>query len=310
MIKPTMFDAFVNTMKKSHIAKQSAKKAVAHAQQNAAKLEQTAHDILTKSGADAKVSCRVKSVDSTASKQIRYLKDFDTYENKRNDVLNIILCSGMREIIGDSYGMRFIYNAEKTKGKDTAKLIYDTMLDYAKNKKDFSVSVMENYFGNGIKPYADNSVMQNFAKLTYKNPRGQVCHTASVNAPKKSGYTRTNTNANIFGVNTEIQGGGKLTTLWGDVEHFLYDVRMGKKPDLSKLTDEQKIIAKSIINDYKALTANNKQHEVFNKEYLSKIWGSLRKSEIKGLDNPELPAFPQGFPDTLRAENIMKLAHV
>ena len=49
MIKPTMFDAFVNTMKKSHIAKQSAKKAVAHAQQNAAKLEQTAHDILTKS---------------------------------------------------------------------------------------------------------------------------------------------------------------------------------------------------------------------------------------------------------------------
>ena len=169
---------------------------------------------------------------------------------------------------------------------------------------------MENYFGNGIKPYADNSVMQNFAKLTYKNPRGQVCHTASVNAPKKSGYTRTNTNANIFGVNTEIQGGGKLTTLWGDVEHFLYDVRMGKKPDLSKLTDEQKIIAKSIINDYKALTANNKQHEVFNKEYLSKIWGSLRKSEIKGLDNPELPAFPQGFPDTLRAENIMKLAHV
>lgn len=79
---------------------------------------------------------------------------------------------------------------------------------------------------------------------------------------------------------------------------------------MSKLTDEQKIIAKSIINDYKALTANNKQHEVFNKEYLSKIWGSLRKSEIKGLDNPELPAFPQGFPDTLRAENIMKLAHV
>ena len=139
MIKPTMFDAFVNTMKKSHIAKQSAKKAVAHAQQNAAKLEQTAQDILTKSGADAKVSCRVKSVDSTASKQIRYLKDFDTYENKRNDVLNIILGSGMREIIGDSYGMRFIYNAEKTKGKDTAKLIYDTMLDYAKNKKDFSI---------------------------------------------------------------------------------------------------------------------------------------------------------------------------
>ena len=291
MIKPTMFDAFVNTMKKSHIAKQSARKAVAHAQQNAAKLEQTAQDILTKSGADAKVSFRVKSVDSTASKQIRYLKDFDTYENKRNDVLNIILGSGMGEIIGDSYGMRFIYNAEKTKGKDTAKLIYDTMLDYAKNKKDFSVSVMENYFGNGIKPYADNSVMQNFAKLTYKNPRGQVCHTASVNAQKKSGYTRTNTNANIFGVNTEIQGGGK-------------------SPDLSKLTDEQKIIAKSIINDYKALTANNKQHEVFNKEYLSKIWGSLRKSEIKGLDNPELPAFPQGFPDTLRAENIMKLAHV
>lgn len=303
MIKPTMFDAFVNTMKKSHIARQSARKIVAQTQLEAPKLEAAANDILVKSGIDATVSCRVKGINSTAAKQTRYLEDFDTYQNHREEIMDIILGKGMSELIGDSYGIRYTTNTPN------ANKLFESILDCAKHKKNFFVSSMENYHGKGIKPYASDELVNEFANLTYKNSRGIEKQTISTDALKKTGYTRANINGKIHGVNAETQIGGKFTNLWGDVEHFLYDVRMGKKIDLSKLTPEQKIIALEIEKDYSKLFRNKKSHQVFLDDYLNKIWDTLRASEVEGLSVPKLPDFPKGYSETLRADNIMKLAH-
>ena len=91
--------------------------------------------------------------------------------------------------------------------------------------------------------------MDEFAKRQYKTIRGRVKETVAADALKPSGYTRDNINARINGVNTEIQVGGKFTTKWGDAEHFLYDIRQGKKLDLSELTPEQiKIVKKYVIS--------------------------------------------------------------
>ena len=304
VIKPTMFDAFVNTMMKPHIAKQCARRINAQTQVKANSLEKIANDILVKSGAQAEVSCRVKGVDSTASKIVRYMDDFESYSNKREEVLDIFLGKGVGEIIGDSFGIRYT-----SKTPETANL-FKTILDKSDKSRNFFLKSIENYFGEGVKPYANKNIMDEFAKRQYKTIRGRVKETVATDALKPSGYTRDNINARINGVNTEIQVGGKFTTKWGDAEHFLYDIRQGKKLDLSELTPEQIKIVKKLQKVYTYLLRNKKAHDNYAKNYLNQIWKYLKISEEKNLAIPQLPQFPAGFPDILRAENIMKLAHV
>ena len=299
-----MFDAFVNTMMKPHIARNCARKINAQTKAKAQQLENFAKDILAESKVDASVSCRVKSVDSTASKLMKNIRNFDSYENKREEILDIFLGKGMGEIVGDSFGIRFTANTPDTSN------FFHTIFTKAKSGKDFYVTGIENYHGAGIRPYADNGIMDNFAKLNYRTSRGIVKETTATNALKPSGYTRDNINGIINGVNTEIQIGGKHTTKWGDAEHWLYDIRQGKKADLSKLTKEQKKIALQLEREYSALLSRPKAHKYFVDNYLNKIWAYMRNSEIKGLEIPEFPSFPKGYPSVLKAENIIKLAHV
>ncbi len=299
----TMFDAFVHTMSRPHIARQSARKIVAQTQEAATQLEKTADEILRKSGVDAEVSCRVKSVDSTAAKQIRYMQGFDTYENQRSKVLDIISGRGMTELIGDSYGIRYTL---KSGSFDD---LFNAIADRTRTHSDFFVKSIEDYHGCNITPYANKNILDNYASLVYKDTKGNIKQTIATSAEKKSGYTRDNINAAINGTNTEIQVGGKFTNPWGDVEHYLYDIRQGKPLDLSKLTPEQKEIALKLQREYKKLLQNKKANDYFTTNYLNKIWEYLRNSELKGLDAPELPPFPAGYSDVLRAENIMKLAH-
>ncbi len=300
----TMFDAFIHTMSKPHIAKQSAQKIVADTQKVAGYRKRTANELLRKSGIDADVSCRVKGVDSTAAKQIRYLKDYDTYENKREQIQDIILGKGMGEIIGDSYGIRYTIKSGNPEN------LHNAIVNKSKSRADFFVKSIEDYHGANITPYANKNVLDKYANLTYRDIRGIQRQTTSTSALKNSGYTRDNINATINGTNAEIQIGGKFTNPWGDVEHYLYDIRMGKPLDLSKLTPEQKKIAISLQREYTKLLQDKKANQYFTQNYLNKIWEYLRNSETKGLATPELPPFPAGYNDVLRAENILKLAHV
>lgn len=306
MIRPTMFDAFINTMSKQHVAKQAARKIVNAANKNANDLETFAQTLIKDAHANVGHSTRIKEVDSTAKKIQRYLtEDFDTYNNKREEVLTMILGEkGVGSIVGDLGGIRFW-------GKDSElKKIYDTTIKYAKEKKDFAVTSFENYYGKGVNPYATKPTLGEVAKLKYKNIFGNIKNTIVTTAEKKAGYTRDNFNAFFKGLNIEGQVGGQYTTFWGDVEHLLYDLRQGKSIDFSHYTPEQTKIAKEIIKDYKALLQNNKMHKAFMKNYLSKVWGSLRNSELQNLDIPVFPEFLAGYAPSLRAENIMKLAKI
>lgn len=303
-IRPTMFDAFVNTMTKSHVAKQYARQINNHTKQKAAWLEKIAADILEISGVDAKVSCRVKKVDSIATKLQRYMKEYDSYENKRNEIYDIFLGKGLRELVGDAYGIRYACD-----GLENTNL-FKTIIQKAKNNPNFSVKSIENYYGEGINPYTSKEILDEFAKLQYKTTRGQIKETVATEAMKPAGYTRDNINAIINGVNTEIQVGGKYTIKWGDAEHFLYDMRQGKKLDTSELTLEQIDILRQVEKEYKKILLNKKVHDTYVNEYLNKIWKYIKESEEKNLSCPEFPPLPKGFSNILSAENIIKLAHV
>lgn len=295
----TMFDAFCRTMQKSQVAKNASKESVKITEQYVAKLEAKANEILNNSGANGTVTYRVKSVDSGASKIQKEFKGFAKkgYDSSKEQIHEIILGNGARELICDAYGMRFATN-------DTAK-IYNEML--RQHNKNFQFTCFEDYFGKGLKPYAGDDIANQFKNLTYKNSYGETRNTIGVTAEKSSGYTRTNSNAIINGVKTEIQVGGKHTIKWGDAEHLLYDARQGKPMDLSHVKKEYIDLAKRIEAEYKNLLINPKLNKIYTENYLNKIWGALIDAETKGLATPIFPPLPKGISPLLSAENIMKL---
>lgn len=295
----TMFDAFCATMQKSSIAKRAAKESVRITEQSASQLEAKANEILKNSGANGVVTYRVKSIDSGASKIQKEFRGFAKkgYDSSKEQIHEIILGNGPRELICDAYGMRFATN-------DTAK-IYNEML--RQHNKNFQFTCFEDYFGKGLKPYAGENVANKFKNLTYKNSYGEMRNTIGVTAEKSSGYTRTNSNAIINGVKAEIQVGGQHTIKWGDAEHLLYDARQGKPMDLSHVKKEYIDLAKRIEAAYKNLLINPKLNKIYTENYLNKIWGALIDAETKGLATPIYPPLPKGIPALLSAENIMKL---
>lgn len=277
-------------------------------------MEQFAENILKASGANATLSARVKGVDSTASKIQKKFIGFGKkgYENSRGDIHEVILGKGTGELVGDSFGFRYILQSEKTGGKDNSIRIYESILNAQKqNKKSFDLTCFEDYYGKGIKPYGNEAIRDKYAELQYKTSLGKVKETIATFTEKPSGYTRTNINAKINGVNTEIQVGGVYTTKWGDVEHILYDMRQGKPLDMSKYTEEQKELALKIEKAYKEVlerkTGNTSEN--FNKNYLNKLWDSFRNAETNNLKEPVYPKFPEGYPEILKIENLLKLAH-
>lgn len=330
----TMFDAFVVTMSKNAqknakaIVRETEQKAgifsnsklntpevIAKAKNNPDSLVAIAEELLASSKADAVISYRVKGVNSTADK---IKKKFDifknsSYENEQDKIKEIILGNGVREIVGDSFGMRFILNSEKTGKMNNSTRVYRAMAEKHTpngNTKGFSLTSFEDYYGKGVEPYSSKPVRDSFAHLKYISSQGTEKNTLVAFTKKPSGYTRTNTDALINGVKTEIQIGGKHTTKWGDVEHVLYDTRQGKRIDLSHYTDEQKQLANEIIREYKKLLGQPADVQAPYNKYLNEVWGNLRAAEQQNLSIPVLSGFPEGLPDVLRAENIMKLAHV
>ncbi len=310
----TMFDAFCKTMSRPDVAAQRASRIVADTEKRSAELKEIANKILSNSGVDAKISARVKGIDSTASKIKKKFTGFQEkgYESVKEQIYNVILGKGTGELVGDSYGFRYILNKEKTGTQDSAVKLYESILNYQKkNHKTFDLTSFEDYYGKGIKPYGNTEIRDKFALLKYKTSLGKTKETIAAFTEKPAGYTRTNINGRINGVNVEIQVGGKHTTKWGDVEHILYDMRQGKPLDMSKYTPEQIELAKKIQKAYSEVLSrkNVNTADEFSKKYLNKLWDSFRNAEVKNLDNPVYPEFPQGYPEILRVENLLKLAH-
>ena len=310
----TMFDAFCKTMGSSNVSKQSARQVFNETTKKAQDLENIAKEILKNSGANATVTVRVKGVDSTASKIQKKFIGFGKkgYENSRGDIHEVILGKGTGELVGDSFGFRYILQSEKTAGKDNSIRIYESILNAQKqNKKSFELTCFEDYYGKGIKPYGNEAIRDKYAELQYRTSLGKVKETIATFTEKPSGYTRTNINGKINGVNAEIQVGGIYTTKWGDIEHILYDMRQGKPLDMSKYTPEQKELALKIEKAYKEVlerkTGNTSEN--FNKNYLNKLWDSFRNAEANNLKEPVYPKFPEGYPEVLKIENLLKLAH-
>lgn len=299
-VRPTMFDAFCKTMQQDHIAQKSARELVNRAKLVMPQFEKTAQEVLTQAGVDAKVSCRVKGVTSTANKIQKNFKNFKNYETSREQVQDAILGGGLKEMVGDSLGMRFTLNIPHSDR------IYEKLIK--QKSHNFQISCFEDYYGKGIQPYASQAVKDKFAKLQYIKPDGSKAHTIVTSTEKAFGYTRTNINANFAGVNAEIQVGGKFTNRWGDAEHALYDMRQGKTPDFSHYTESQAKLARQIQDAYKEVLANPALNTDYTNNYLNKIWGVLVDAEKRHLSKPIYPQLPAGIPDILRAENILKLA--
>ena len=288
----TLFDAYCKTMSKPEVANRHAARIVGDIEQKSNELKAIADKILKNSGVDAAVSARVKGVDSSASKIIKKFTGFQKkgYESVKENIYDIMFGKGTREVIGDSYSI---------------------LESSQQNSKNFSLTGFEDYYGKGITPYGNKAIRDKFAQLQYQTPSGKTKETVSSFTEKPAGYTRTNINARINGVNVEIQVGGKHTTKWGDVEHILYDMRQNKPLDMSKYTPEQKELALQIQKAYQEVLARKSAHtaDEFCEKYLNKLWESFREAEIKNLDTPMYPAFPKGFPEILKVENLLKLAH-
>ena len=310
----TMFDAFCATMSRPNVARQSARRIVNETAARSEELKEVADDILKYSGADAIVKPRVKGVDSTAAKIQKKFTGFqkDGYDVSKEKIYEVILGGGTKELVGDSYGIRFILQSEKNGGRENSLRIYDSILNAQKNNpRTFSLTGFEDYYGRGIKPYGNEAIRDRFAELRYRTSLGKQKETIAAFTAKPSGYTRTNINGRINGVNTEIQVGGLHTTKWGDVEHILYDMRQGKPLDMSKYTPEQKKLALEIQKAYKEVLQrkSDRTAEDFSEKYLNKLWNSFREAEVKNLAEPVYPEFPQGYPEILKVENILKLVH-
>ncbi len=310
----TMFDAFCKTMSKSNVARQSARDVVKQTADKAKKLEEIANKILKNSKSNAIPKVRVKGVNSTASKIKKKFIELENkgYEASREKVQEIFFGNGVGELVGDSYGFRYILQNEKSGNIESSIKLYESILNFQrKHPRKFRITGFEDYYGKGIKPYGNEAIRDKYAELQYRTSLGKRKETLAAFTEKPSGYTRTNINVRINGVNTEIQIGGLHTTKWGDVEHILYDMRQGKPLDMSKYTQEQKELAYKIRNAYKEVLKRKtgQTAEKFSQEYLTKVWDTSRKAEILNSKEPLFPVFPQGYPEILKAENILKLAH-
>ena len=198
----------------------------------------------------------------------------------------------LANVIGDGYGARVTFN--------NAKEMESFVDELARTDKSFRILNLENYHGRGIEPYISTESGKRIAEKYGID---------IINSTKNAGYTRVNLNAVYKGVPMEFQLGGKYTTRFGEVEHYLYDMRGGATPDLRKLNDSQKTLFNRMRPLYQRTIENQTTNEIYS-NYLNDFWASLRIAEEKGLPFPAFPARPSGIPRILTLENLFKLEHV
>ena len=283
----TFFDAFKAFNSKPHMAEKLAREI----NKSSAKIKSQADKVLKPLCNDlGEFGSRVKKVEKITGKIPRAMDDL-TFD----DAVKYISEGKITNVLGDGYGARIIINDPK----DVPKLI-DRLINLHKKGK-IKISLVENYRGDGTPPYINGNNMRMLNELDVKK--------ITVNKIKEAGYTRTNMDIFINGIRVEFQIGGKHTTRFGEVEHYLYDMRLKGKPDLSKLNDSQKALFYKMRDQYTQLSQNEKLDTEY-KKYLTKVWKVLKQAEEKNLPFPELPKLPSNIPKILSVENLLKLEKI
>lgn len=293
--KGTFYDALIDTYSKSNVAKQFAQQVNTAATKFKGKVDDVLKPLCDDVG---EYGSRVKKTAKIAGKVPKGLGELTP-----DDAIAYITSGNFRNVIGDGNGARIIFNDAKDYNRFMKRLI-----KAHKNKKvDLQIACVENYHGKGIKPYIDDGIMDDLQKLSYIDGVGNVRNTTVLNKIKKAGYTRANTDLYINGVRVEFQIGGKYTTRFGEVEHYLYDMRQTGVIDLSHLSTEQKQLFFKMREAYRPIINDNVKNTRFE-SYMTEVWDTLRIAEEKGLKEfPKLPKPPKDIPEILSGENLMLL---
>lgn len=292
--KGTFFDALINTYSKSHVAKGYARQVNSAAMNFKGKVDDALKPLCDDIGT---YGSRIKKTNKIKGKVPKGLGELTV-----DDAVAYITSGKFRNVIGDGNGARIIID----KPKDVDKLIKRLIKEHKKGKS-ISIACVENYHGKGITPYINDKLMAELQKLSYKDGAGVLRNTTVAGKIKKAGYTRTNMDLYINGVRIEFQVGGRHTTRFGEVEHFLYDMRQTGVIDLSHLSSEQRQLFYKMREAYQPIIKDNVRNTRFE-EYMTEIWNTLRVAEEKGLKEfPKLPKPPKGIPEILSGENLMLL---
>lgn len=286
--KPTFFDAFKAFNSKPHMAEKLAKRI----NETSKNIQAQADEILRPLCDDlGEFGSRIKKVDKITGKIPRAMKDLSF-----DDAVEYIANGKITNVLGDGYGARIIINNPKD-----VPVLLRRLADAHKSGK-LKLALVENYRGNGINPYINGNNMRMLNEIgAGKN--------ITLNKIKSAGYTRTNTDIFIDGFKIEFQIGGKHTTRFGEVEHYLHDMRLNGSPDLSKLNDAQKELFYKMQKEYTLLKQNKKLDSLYNK-YLTQVWKSFKEAEEKNLLSAILPDLPSGIPKILSVENLLKLEKI
>lgn len=284
----TFFDAFKAFNSKPHMAEKLARQVNKSSEKIKSQADKVLKPLCEGLG---EFGSRVKKVEKITGKIPRAMDDL-TFD----DAVRYISEGRITNVLGDGYGARIILNNPK----DVPTLI-DRLINLHQQGK-IKISLVENYRGNGINPYVNGRNMRLIDEL-------DVGKNITINKVKEAGYTRTNMDIFVNGTKLEFQIGGKHTTRFGEVEHYLYDMRLQGKPDLSKLNDSQKTLFYKMRDRYTQLSQNEKLDTEY-KKYLTDVWKVLKQAEEKNLPFPELPKLPLNIPKILSVENLLKLEKI
>ena len=286
--RPTFFDAFKAFNSKPHMAKKLA-----------LRINEVSKDIKPRADEILRPLCddlgefgsRIKKVDKITGKIPRAMKDLSF-----DDAVEYIANGKITNILGDGYGARIIINDPKD-----VPVLLRRLADVHKSGK-LELTLVENYRGNGINPYINGNNMRMLNEIG-------AGENITLNKIKNAGYTRSNMDIFIDGFKIEFQIGGKRTTRFGEVEHYLHDMRLNGTPDLSKLNDAQKELFYKMQKEYTLLKQNKKLDNLYNK-YLTQVWKCFKEAEEKSLLSVVLPELPHGIPKILSVENLLKLEKI
>lgn len=205
---------------------------------------------------------------------------------------------GIKDLIGDGCGTRIVLNNAESRKELLSRLIN------AHNSGKITLQKVENYHGKGIKPYLDNDDLMKLQELEYIDAFGRRQGVQIVDKIKEAGYTRVNMDLLVNGGRTEFQIGGKYTTRFGEVEHYLYDMRRKGSINLAKLSEAQKNLFNKMREKYLQIIKNPSQKDKYN-DYLTNVWKSLKEAE-NGNIKFQFPELPIGLPKILSAEYLFK----
>lgn len=281
--KGTFFDAFKAYQSQKGSVRRLAQDIFQRAEKVTPEAKETFEPLSKGLGIFGQRTKKVKKMTGKISKALTKISD--------DDLMELIRKGQMHNIIGDAYGSRVILNDLGNTEKFMARLLKKH--DAGKIK----ILGVENYHGKRIKPYLDDKILSRIA---------QHEGISVANTVREAGYTRVNIDILVNGLKTELQLGGKYTTRFGEIEHYLYDMRGHGNVDVSKLNFFQKSIFSKMKNEYVKLCKDSSKNAEYQK-YLTKIWKTLKKAEEKNLPFPKLPKPSKGIPEILSAENLFKL---